>query len=550
MGRAATIIAQEGAADMTDREAIISAHPMLATAESYGVGPFRRQGGEWYALCPFHSDRKPSFRVNEGKQTWFCDPCNKGGSVIDFVMLKENIDTGAAMQKLGGKSNTSAAPVEVAWYDYVDENGAVLYQVVRFVPKTFRQRHKVNGQWVWSMDGVRRVPYRLPDVMSQEFIVICEGEKDCDNLGKLGFAATCNVGGAKKWLDSYSEFLRGKKVIVIPDNDQPGKEHADMVIKSLAGKAKGITRLELPAPHKDVTDFITARGENAKEELLKLIEKLKPINPVPDLPVKSMQELEADYIEFINKVETRSLNLGRWLPSFNLCARAMVPGELVVVMADTGVGKTAILQNIAYHSKLPTLMFEMELPGTLMFERFVQLEAKLPGDEVAQLYKRGTPPSWCMDHVYVCPQSKMNPAEMERIIGLAELKMGTRPAVVMVDYIGLLASPGKSRYERVSEAAEQMKVLAKSTDTIFLVASQVARSADDESEVSLHDAKDSGSIENSAGLVLGAWRTDDGSTMKIKVLKNTKGRAGRVIDCNYDGEKMTITEKARIEYDN
>lgn len=528
-----------------DRNAIVASNPMLQTAQRYGL-EFKKTGGEWYAKCPFHADGKASFRINEGKQTWFCDPCAKGGSVIDFVMAKDGIGIAEAMKRLGGNDNDTK-PIIVATYDYVDENGAVLYQVVRLSPKSFRQRHKnAAGEWVWTMEGVRRVPYRLPDVMAKEFVLICEGEKDCDNLAKLGFAATCNVGGAKKWLDSYSEFLRGKVVVVIPDNDPPGKEHGDMVIKSLAGKAKGVSRLEMPAPHKDVSDFISACGANAKEELLKLIEVLKPVNPVPDLPVKSMSEMEEDYIAFLNRSEERSLNLGRWLPSFNLCARGMVPGELIVVMADTGVGKTAILQNIAYHSKLPTLMFELELPGTLMFERFVQLEAKLPGDDVAMLYKRGTPPPWRMDHVFVCSESKMNPAEMERIINLSELKMGIRPAVVMVDYVGLLSAPGASRYERVSAAAEQMKVLAKSTDVVFIIASQVKR-GDELDEVSLHDAKDSGSVENSAGLVLGAWREDDGSTLKIKILKNTKGRAGRIIDCNYDGEKMSITEKPRIE---
>lgn len=529
-----------------DRSAIVASNPMLQTAQRYGL-EFKKVGGEWYAKCPFHADGKASFRVNEGKQTWFCDPCAKGGSVIDFVMAKDGIGIADAMKRLGGRDNDTK-PVAVASYDYVDENGALLYQVVRFVPKTFRQRHKnAAGEWVWTMEGVRRVPYRLPDVMASDDVLIVEGEKDADNLSKLRFAATCNVGGAKKWLDSYSEFLRGKRVMVIPDNDPPGQEHAELVIKSLAGKAKQVFRLEIPAPHKDVSDFISHHGENAKAELLKLIDPLKPVNPAPDLPVKGMRELEDDYIEFVKRSEARALRLNRWLPTLVKSVRPIVPGEMVVVLANTGVGKTAILQNIAYHCKLPTLIFEMELPGTLIFERFVQLEAKLPGDDVERLYRAGTPPAWCMDHVYVCPQSRMNAAEMERIINSAELKMGTRPMVVMVDYVGLLNSPGTSRYDRVSASAEQLKVLAKTTDTVFVVASQIARPNSDNNEVSLHDAKDSGSIENSAGLVLGAWREGEkGETLKIKILKNTKFRAGEIIECNYDGVRMAITERSPI----
>lgn len=533
---------------MMERAAIIAANPMLTVAQRYGL-EFRKMGGEFYAKCPFHTDNKPSFRINPEKQTWFCDPCGRGGSVIDFVMLKENLSLADAMRKLSG-NNGDSKPIIVATYDYTDENGQLLYQVVRLVPKSFRQRHKnAAGEWVWSMEGVRRVLYRLFDVQQSADVIVCEGEKDTDALSKTGFVATCNVGGAKKWLDSYSETLKGKNVVVIPDNDAPGKQHADLVIKSLAGKAKAVFRLVLPEPHKDAHDFIHHYGADAKKELLALMDKLRPVNPVPDLPVKSMLELEEDYTAFVKRAESLTLNLGYWLPSFNLCSRGLMPGELAVVMADTGVGKTAVLQNIAFNVKLPTLLFELELPGTLVFERFMQLEHKLPGDEVAARYKAGNPLASALRHVYVCSQSRMNPAEMERIVTLSELKMGVRPAIVMIDYIGLLSAPGTSRYERVSAAAEQMKVLAKTTDTVFLIASQVSRpSGDAPGEVFLHDAKDSGSIENSAGLVLGVWREGEfGETMKIKILKNTKGRSGRVIDCNYDGEKMRITEKARIE---
>jgi len=537
------------------REEIIARNPIITVAQEYGMS-FKRMGGELYSVCCFHPDKKPSFRVNIDKGTWYCDPCGKGGSVIDFVMLKENLTVEKAMQKLGGTDSgnghsNGSSITELCHYDYTDENGKMLYQVIRYVPKTFRQRHKSDGgDWIWNMDGVRRVLYRLPEVIKTQDLFIVEGEKDVDNLVALGFPATCNVGGAKKWLDSYSETLKGKNVFIVPDNDEPGREHAEMVAKSLAGKAQ-IFRIDLT--HKDISEFIKESGGAAQKAVLGLIDKAKPILPGANVPIKSMLELESEYRKFIATSESRSLSFSRWIPTLGLEVRNLVPGELMVILADTGVGKTAILQNIARNARpLSTLMFELELPGSLIFERFVQMQEKITGDKVHSLYKQGEPPPWNqlgeMSHIFTCTESKLGIVDIERITNEAELKMGERPALVMIDYIGLINSVGNSRYERMSDVAEQAKVLAKSTNTIVIIASQVRRaSGNDDCSVALHDAKDSGSIENSAGLVIGAWREGDGEILKLKILKNTKGRSGRVIACDFNGATMRITEPSRID---
>src|SRR5262249_1575088 len=99
---------------------------------------------------------------------------------------------------------------EAAYYDYTDEAGSVLFQVVRFEPKTFRQRRPDgHGGWVWNLDGVRLVPYRLPELIAalanNNPIFIVEGEKDVDRLWSLNIPATCNPQGAGKWRDDYSK---------------------------------------------------------------------------------------------------------------------------------------------------------------------------------------------------------------------------------------------------------------------------------------------------------------------------------------------------------
>ncbi len=91
----------------------------------------------------------------------------------------------------------------VTAYDYRDEGGTVLYQCVRFAPKDFRQRRPDGaGGWKWNLQGVRLVPYRLPDVLADDQdrpVYVVEGEKDADALWTRGHVATCNPMGAGKW---------------------------------------------------------------------------------------------------------------------------------------------------------------------------------------------------------------------------------------------------------------------------------------------------------------------------------------------------------------
>lgn len=135
----------------------------------------------------------------------------------------------------------------VATYDYTDETGALLSQVVRFEPKDFRQRRPDGqGGWVWNLDGVRRVLYRLPELLQAQTVLVVEGEKDVETARTLQFVATCNAGGAGKWQDEYSQFLVGKDVVVIPDADEAGRRHAQQVLTSLTGKAQSLKALELP----------------------------------------------------------------------------------------------------------------------------------------------------------------------------------------------------------------------------------------------------------------------------------------------------------------
>src|SRR5215831_10405851 len=153
-----------------------------------------------------------SMSVNLKKGVWQDHETNEGGGVIDLIKRERPGED--PMQWLRSESllNGDARPKKpklgriVAVYNYLDENNAPLFQVVRFEPKDFRQRRpNGNGGWIWNVKGVRIVPYCLPDLLKAEDIVLTKGEKDANNVRKLGLTATTSPGGASKWRSEFNQ---------------------------------------------------------------------------------------------------------------------------------------------------------------------------------------------------------------------------------------------------------------------------------------------------------------------------------------------------------
>ena len=240
----------------------------------------------WGEPNPGHSTREElRFGTNGSKsvklkdRTWFDHEADEGGCYIDLY------------EKVHGERPADASIV--ATYDYHDANGALLFQVVRKLPKKFLQRRPgSDAGWIWDMHGVERVPYRLPELLRaapHAPIFICEGEKDCDNLRERSLIATTNPGGAGKWSAKYNVYFRGRRVVVLSDNDPqatmpdgtprwhpdgrpvlPGQDHAADVARSLHGIAASVRVVMLPdlPPKGDVSDWLVAGGTAEELEIL------------------------------------------------------------------------------------------------------------------------------------------------------------------------------------------------------------------------------------------------------------------------------------------
>lgn len=224
----------------------------------------------WSAKCPAHDDRKQSLTLklaDDGKLLVNCH-ANDGCTFASIAAALGIDEREFFSDNHHGKTAPLKSRVE-ATYDYRDERGKLLYQAVRMEPKDFRQRRPDGrGGWTWNLEGVRLVPYRLPELVAAartRMVFVSEGEKDVDRLRSLGLVATTNPLGAGKWSrmdETATAVFRGRHVALLPDNDDAGEKHAADVVASLDGCAASVRVIRLPglARKQDVSDWLRFGG--------------------------------------------------------------------------------------------------------------------------------------------------------------------------------------------------------------------------------------------------------------------------------------------------
>ena len=213
------------------------------------------------AICPSHNDKSPSLTAS----------CN---SEKILVKCQAGCSFDAVVTALGMEQSQFFAPKEkllskkiVARYRYEDKEGNHAFDVVRFEPKNFRPQ-RPDGKW--SLEGVERVPYRLPQMLEAiqvgKGIVLVEGEKDVEAATNIGLVATTFAGGAGKWHKEYSKWFQEAKVICLPDNDDAGRKGMHIIATEIVKVAKSVRWLELPdLPEKgDLSDWLNNPDNDKK----------------------------------------------------------------------------------------------------------------------------------------------------------------------------------------------------------------------------------------------------------------------------------------------
>jgi replicative DNA helicase len=233
------------------------------------------------------------------------------------------------------------------------------------------------------------------------------------------------------------------------------------------------------------------------------------------------------------------MDLRKWLPSLANILGYLVPGEMFCMLADTGSGKTAFMQQMIMKACAPlkTLLLEMELPDDQLMERFISMKTLESSKSSLDIAKSGRLDSITkdFDHLITYSEMKFTVQDIEEIIDYE------KPKIVIIDYMGIIRANGKSRYERLSDISEELKLLSLTKNVVMIVSCQIHRDPNKASgEIFLHDARDSSSIENSSQKMIGIWREgEDGNILKVKVLKN-QGLRDRVLNYNFNNDNLTI----------
>ncbi len=509
-------------------------------------------GGELRGPCPVHGGAGPNFSVSLETGLACChSQCGKGWDLIGVEQELSGFDFIRAKERVFELIGRPLVPWDErnlqAVYDYTDEAGTLLYQVLRYFGKEFKQRRPAGSiGWTWGIGEVRRVPYNLVEVTAAQFIAIVEGEKDCLTLRGLGITGSCNSGGAGNFRPELVPSFAGKDIAIIPDNDDPGRAHAMQVAALLAPVAKSVKILELPEmPLKgDVTDYVIAGG--TRDTLRALYKAAQVWTPEWQFAVL-LPDADAQYFgtlaEDINAKggETQYFMLGNaiglatpWKKLSRELGGGMLSGEVYILGAEQGVGKTSlaiqfVISAIQKHQGV--LMFSMEMSDEMVFKRMTAIEARVNLNEFtyAQLVAYGRVPADNEEQIIqarlrsdemmsalvchakqlkhlpliVCTKPSVTPEYI--IEATARCRARQRIDLVVVDHMQLMASSGKEKsdYEKFTSISRAMKHVAVVTNVPVLLVSQTSRKqAFEHRDPQVSDLRGSGAIEEDAAAVM------------------------------------------------
>ncbi len=314
---------------------------------------------------------KGSIHVDLEKGTWFDFEAQEGGGVIDALkkrmdgihddkdafdwledhhLYKGNGSANGSWRSNKDRQQQQTPPGDlIATYFYTDEDGKLLFEVQRFLDhatgkRNFRQRSKdTAGKWANNIKGIRRVPYRLPDLITArnfgQTIFIVEGEKDVDNCFDVLGPATCNPMGAGKWPKMAADLnphFQNANIVIIGDNDEAGRKHALEVARELSSIAASTRVVDLKefwpdCPLKgDVSDWIAVDGDG--DALLAYIDTL---------PFWTSTSAERSFIQ------SSAQFVKDFSPPDYLIGDVLQRRFLYALTGKTGSGKTAIAMLLA-----------------------------------------------------------------------------------------------------------------------------------------------------------------------------------------------------------
>lgn len=332
---------------------------------------------EALGLCPFHDDHNASLSVNIESGLYRCFSCDAKGDVFTFYQELTGVDFLTALREVGefaGTTETNVKPTVVAKFEYKDVNGQVLYVKERIEPgrngrsKEFVFKHLESNKWVLGRGG-DPVLYRLPELVKSKYAFIVEGEAKADLLSSWGLPATCLDSGANSSIrDGCIEILSNmEKVVILPDNDKPGKSYAGKIANALHGKVKELKVVELPGlqESEDIINWVKVSG-NTKERLIELIRGTSVWIPTKE---EVQKEKESMVFTKLSDLFQEPEEQTKWLVD------GLLPtGGFSIVVAKPKVGKSTLARGLALNIATGELFLGKEVSKGVVI--YLALEEK------------------------------------------------------------------------------------------------------------------------------------------------------------------------------
>lgn len=415
-------------------------------------------GGQWSARCPAHDDKRQSLSISQGKDGQVLLKCHAGCTV-------ESITSALGIEVKDLFQHQEQRPHVVATYTY--PTGA---QKLRYSDKHFSWRHPDGkGGWEYNRKGVPHSLYVAGDLSG--VVCACEGEKDADNLHKLGYDAVSGEDGAGpgKWRKEYTEQLKGRPVVIFQGNDQVGKEYAQETAVALSKvcplvKVLDLARIWSSIPeHGDVSDLIAQFGpEKAVEMITALIDQTPQWTPAPDTKgrkAKAASSFGEDNTSFL------------WFPYLPI-------GDYTVMMADGGTGKTVLCCGIAAAvsrgKHLPGEEFDGEGQNVLM----------ISAEDSGEILKKRLSLSGAdLNRVFILDRSdSLGMSFSDGYEEFADTVKAYKPALVIIDpwhnYLGDRVD--MNRANAIRPVFQKLSNLAKVCDCAMILVSHVNKRAQGE----------------------------------------------------------------------
>lgn len=280
-------------------------------------------------------------------------------------------------------------------------------------------------------------------------------------------------------------------------------------------------------------------------------------NQAPQL--KRMDDAITEYHHVMRGDLGQRVMLG--YPRLDKLLRGIRPGQVCGIMARAGVGKTLIACNVIHNiyrreDSHPVLFFSLEMPAAEIAARLFAIDNQTSPESVEQYFSEAMSDPvvkrWLGLYGQFLIDDETSPplAKIEQRYAEAERILGRSIPLIVIDYLGLISSPGNSPYERVSNIARGLKNTAKRLNCAVLVLIQTSRAGGNGGEpVTLEQGRDSGAIEEACDFLLGVWRPElsakdrgNSGDMELAILKNRHGRTDD-IEMFFDKETLRIRER-------